>query len=193
MRIWYILVAVFLMVILYQLTNQSQENFISGEEKLLTTYDQIYPLDHPKYVTPQQKDFQIVLSEHSALDPNMQNRRQDIRTQRCQTGANESGTGKRFDMGHCFSSREWHALNYPSKSAPDVINSMINVPDNNRRTVIYNRHNQEKVVPANSTCREMRADLFDEIMIPDLFFSQRRMIKKSDPDPTDRNFATEIF
>lgn len=191
--IWYFLVAILLVLIYLNLTKQGVENFVSGTEKLLVTYDQIYPLDHPKYVTPQQKDFQIVLSEHSSLDPNMQNRRQDIRTQRCGVGSSLTGSGKRRGIGHCFSSREWHALNYPYKSSPDIINSQINIPDDQVRPVLYAQHNQEKVVPSNSTSKEMRADLFDEIMIPDLFFKQRRVITKGQPHPQDKDYTTQIY
>ena len=185
MSSWYILVGIFLIFLLNSICNSTQsndkENFTSGTEQLIVAYDQIYPLDHPKYVTPQQKDFQIVLSEHSALDPNLQNRRPDIKTQGCALDK------------HCFSTSEWHALNYLWRSAPDVINSQVDIPKDKDPPVIYTRHNQEKVVPANSTAHEMRADLFDDIMIPDLFFKRRMVKRKKDPAPEDRDYATAIY
>jgi hypothetical protein len=143
-----------------------KEGFVSGTEKLIARYDNIYPLDHPKYVTPQQKDFQIVLSEHSALDPNLQNRRQEVRTQMCRLG------------DHCFNTQEYHALNYKTKSSPDILSSKINPEKPSLPDTIYERHNSEFVVPSNSTAREARADLFDDIIIPDLFFKQKSIQSK---------------
>lgn len=180
--IWLIIIAIIIYFICQNINgNELDEGFVSGEEKLIATYDQIYPLDHPKYVTPQQKDFQIVLSEHSALDPNLQNRRKDIRTQHCALG------------GHCFSTSEWHALNYPNKSSPDIINSQMGFGPKPPRSILYTRHQTEKVVPHNSVAKEMRADLFDEIILPDLFFRQRRVINKGEPKPEERQTQTEIF
>lgn len=183
---WYVLVTLLLLLFIYNnMINGgvmgSKENFVSGEEKLMVNYDQIYPLDHPKYVTPQQKDFQVVLSEHSALDPNLQNRRPDIKTTDCNMGS------------HCFNTREWHSLNYQYKSAPDVINTLMKPKPVGPQPILYQRHESDKVVPFNSISREMRADLFDDIMIPDLFFSQRRMINKGEPHPDERSYATEIY
>tara|TARA_R100001163_G_scaffold64135_2_gene57664 strand:+ start:2071 stop:2631 length:561 start_codon:yes stop_codon:yes gene_type:complete len=182
---WYLLVFVFLFVLAVTfgktINSTDKESFISGDEQLLVSYDQIFPLDHPKYVTPQQKDFQIVLSEHSALDPNMQNRRPDIKTQGCALGS------------HCFNTNEWHALNYINKSAPDVINSQMKIKDREAPPLIYTNINSEKVVPSNSVAREMRADLFTDIIIPDLFFRQKRVKRKQDPHPNERNYATKIF
>ena len=112
--VWYIIVAIILLIFYSNLkSKESVEKFTSGDEKLMVAYDQIYPLNDPKYITPQQKDFQRVLSEHSALDPNMLKRRTDIKTQGCKSGE------------HCFDTREWHALNYPFKSSPDIINTRI--------------------------------------------------------------------
>lgn len=180
--VWYIFIAILLLWLSFNLKHEdNKETFISGTEKMMVNYDQIYPLDDPNYINPQQKDFQVVLSEHSALDPNFQDRRQDIRTQKCRGGS------------HCFDSREWHALNYKNKSAPDVINTKIPPEDIGPRSILYTRHNADKVVPFNSTSREMRADLFTEIMIPDLFFAQRRVINKGEPKPEDRTYATEIY
>lgn len=186
--IWYLLVAIFLLWLYLNILSERPENFVSGQEALISTYDQIYPLDHPKYITPQQKDFQIVLSEHSALDPNMQNRRRDIRTQRCQPNSKDVNGNS-----HCFSTSEWHALNYQWKSSPDIINSKVKLDEPKPDQVIYARHQQEKIVPHNSTSKEMRADLFNEIILPDLFFKHKRVIKKGDPNPQDRNYATAIY
>ena len=161
-QIW---ILVLLGIVLY-CSQLSPESFVSGDEKLTGRYDQIFPLDHPKYTTPQQKDFQIVLNEHSALDPNMQLRRPDIKTQMCKPGEK------------CFDTQEYSELNYSLKSSPDIISSKIGyepVPD---PKTIYVRHSSNRVVPANSTSREMRADLFDDIVIPDLFFKQRIEIEK---------------
>lgn len=180
--IWLIIAFIILYLIINYINDHDMnEGFVSGNEVLMGKYDQIYPLDHPKYITPQQKDFQIVLSEHSALDPNIQSRREEIKTQRCTPGV------------HCFNTREWHALNYSTKSSPDIINSEIGFSDKQPREIIYTRHNSEKVVPHNSVAKEMRADLFDDIIIPDLFFKQRRVINKGDPIPQERDYQTEIY
>lgn len=182
---YYLLVAILLVLLLFRIEVMSYfkgEGFVSGEERLMSIYDQIYPLDHPKYTTPQQKDFQIVLSEHSALDPNLQNRRKDIRTQKCP-----------IKGGHCFSTREWHALNYGQRSAPDVINSQMEVDDPIPNEVVYLKHSLDKVVPSNSTAREMRADLFDDIVLPDLFFKKKKVIYRGEPDPNVRQYSTQIY
>jgi hypothetical protein len=181
MEIWYIIVAIFLIWVYLNLVNNKSENFVSGTEGLTVTYDRIYPLDNPKYTTPQQKDFQITLSEHSALDPNMQNRRPDIKTQRCTLGT------------HCFSSAEWHALHHSTTSSPNIINTKIGIDEQIPNTILYTRHNQEKVVPSNSTSKEMRADLFDDIVLPDLFFRKKMVINKGELNPQDRDYATKIY
>ena len=59
-----------------------------------------------------------------------------------------------------------------------MISSKIGFEPQPEPKVIYVRHSTNKVVPANSTAREMRADLFDDIVIPDLFFKQRVEIEK---------------
>ncbi len=141
-----------------------KEKFISGHETLMTRYDQIYPLDDPKYITPQQKDFQIVLSEHSALDPNMQNRRKDITTQMCRLG------------DHCFDTQESHELRDKFKSSPDVINSKVGYETQALPNALYERPQSNKVVPHNSVSRETRADLFDDIVLPELFFRRKSTI-----------------
>lgn len=180
---WSIIVVIILIWLYLNMINDSTktENFTSGMEGLTVTYDRIYPLDHPRYTTPQQKDFQITLSEHSALDPNMQNRRPDIRTQRCKIGSK------------CFSSAEWHALNHQKSSSPNIINTKIEIDEEIPNTVLYVRHNQDKVVPGNSVSREMRADLFDDIVLPDLFFRKKVVIDKGEQNPQDRDFATKIY
>lgn len=180
--IW-LIITVIILYLVYKYINDRDldEGFVSGSEILMGKYDQIYPLDHPKYITPQQKDFQIVLSEHSALDPNMQNRRKEIRTQHCRPGT------------HCFNTREWHALNYQTKSSPNIINSAVGFEAKPLSEVIYTRHNSEKVVPHNSVAKEMRADLFDDIVVPDLFFKKKRVITKGDPHPQERDYQTEIY
>lgn len=164
---WYLLIIIFLAFLAAHIYNQNvhcygdnnKENFTN--EQLLVAYDQIYPLDHPRYVTPQQKDFQIVLSEHSALDPNMQNRRPDIKTQKCTLGT------------HCFNSGEWHSLNYLYKSSPDIINTQMGIPKE-CPNVIYDRHNfYENVIPVNVSNMEARADQFTNIVVPDLFFKRK--------------------
>jgi len=171
---------VFAAVIFYFLNNKEsytspndgpallKEGFVSGEEKLMNRYDEIYPLDHPKYTTPQQKDFQIVLSEHSALDPNMQLRRKDIATQLCKAGEK------------CFDTQEFHTItSYGQfKSLPDIINTKIDPEPGELPGAIYDRYEHNKIVPANSTSLEMRADLFDDIILPDLFF-RRKVIKET--------------
>ena len=167
------LVAILIIFILL-FKDKKEGFFVSGTEKIIARYDQIYPLDHPKYVTPQQKDFQISLSEHSALDPNMQNRREDIRTQTCGTDV------------HCFNTAEY-------KSSPDIINSQIGYRKKPIRHVIYDDHNSEKVVPYNTIAREMRADLFTDIVLPDLFFKRRRVISKNAVHPDEREYQTAIY
>lgn len=166
---WYLLIIIFLVFLSVHIYNKNvesesaefRENFTGNGEQLLVAYDQIYPLDHPRYVTPQQKDFQITLSEHSALDPNMQNRRTDIKTQKCGPGI------------HCFNTSEWHGLNYLYKSSPNIINTQMNIPKE-CPTVIYDRHNfYENVLPSNVPTTESRADQFVNIVIPDLFFKKR--------------------
>lgn len=157
-----VLLLIIVLVVYYQ-TQKVTEGFVSGKEQMMVRYDRIYPLDHPRYVTPQQKDFQMILSEHSALNNDLQNRREDIRTQLCKVGEK------------CFDTAEYHALNYQMRSAPDIINSKIDptppVPPN----VVYMQHQDDFVVPSNTTAKEARADLFDDIMLPDLFFKQRNM------------------
>lgn len=153
---------VFTILLLYLLNNKCDENFVSGKEELISRYDQIYPLDDPKYTTPQQKDFQIVLSEHSALDPNMQLRRPDIATNKCKIGEK------------CFNIKEYHEINYPHTSAPDIINSKIGFAEQRLPDSIYLEHHDDKVVPANSTSTEMRADLFTDIVLPELYFKTRQ-------------------
>lgn len=138
------------------------EKFISGLETPVARYDQILPLDDPKYVTPQQKDFQMSLSEHSALDPNMQSKREEVKTQLCTLGEK------------CFDTQEYHELNYKMKSSPNIINSKVPLQKNPLPCVRYLRHEQNKVLPANAVSTEMRADLFTDIVIPDLFFEYRQ-------------------
>jgi len=180
--IWYIIIAIFLIFLYLNLINNgNKENFKSGTEEMTVSYDRIYPLDNSRYTTPQQKDFQITLSEHSALDPNMQNRRKDIRTQRCTLGT------------PCFSSAEWHSLNHPNTSSPNIINTKLGFDEKIPNTILYTPHNQEKVVPSNSTSKEMRADLFDDIVLPDLFFRKKVVINKGDVNPQDRDYATKIY
>jgi hypothetical protein len=164
---WYLLIIVFLVFLSVHIYNKNVDCLAGGKrenftnEQLVVAYDQIYPLDHPRYITPQQKDFQIVLSEHSALDPNMQNRRLDIRTQKCAPGV------------HCFNTGEWHSLNYLYKSSPNIINTQMGIPKE-CPNVIYDRHNfYENVIPANVANTEARADQFVNIVVPDLFFKRR--------------------
>ena len=165
---------VFVITIFYLWTNcgnnkfllGSNEHFVSGTEKMMNQYDQIYPLDDPRYTTPQQKDFQIVLSEHSALDSNMQERRKDIATQMCKVGE------------RCFDTQEYHTLNYKMKSAPDIISTKIDPEMGQLPWAIYDRHESNKVVPGNSTSKEMRADLFDDIILPELFFRRKTINEK---------------
>lgn len=161
---WYIGVATLLVIILFYILN-NEENFVSGKENPTVKYDKIYPLDHPMYITPQQKDFQMVLSEHSSLDSNMQNIRPEIRTQQCELGAK------------CFNSREWHSLNYAGVSSPDVINTKIDPSDNTPKDVIYRDLATHPVEARNQFSGEMSADLFDNLMIPDLFFGKRKQIR----------------
>ena len=161
------IVILFLILFILYLTKIGPEHFVSGTEKLAGRYDQIYPLDNPKYITPQQKDFQIILNEHSALDPNMQFRRPEIATQKCKLG------------DHCFNTKEYSELTTNRfKSTHDVINSKVRFEPQQEPDTIYVRHQSNKVVPANSTSREMRADLFDDIVLTDLFFKQRVEIEK---------------
>lgn len=160
-QITYVLILLVVVAIFCMKGGMVKESFVSGREKMAARYDQIMPLDHPKYVTPQQKDFQMVLSEHSALDPNMQNRRQELTTQQCQYG------------GKCFNTQEYHELNYKMKSAPDILNTRVDQPKPAPSCTRYLRHENNFVVPSNSTAREMRADLFDDIVLPDLFFERK--------------------
>ena len=141
------------------------ERFVSGTETLAASYDQIYPLDHPKYTSPQQKDFQIAMTEHRAFDPNMH-------TQLCKIG------------DHCFDTQEYSDLNYLYKSSPDIISSKVEHEPQPPAQTVYINHGTNKVVPSNSTSREMRADLFDDIVLPDLFFKHRRQLSPGPPRPS---------
>lgn len=177
---WYIILLFFLT--LWYLQNPTRETFVSGTEKMLVSYEDNYPLDHPKYATPQQKYFQTALSEHSALDPNLQNIRKDIATQQCQTGT------------HCFASKEWHALNHPTNSSPDIINTRVDHPPMPEPQVIYTRNLGNKVVPHNSTCREMRADLYDDLVLPELFFKKRVVYNPAtQAHPEEHQYLTNIY
>jgi hypothetical protein len=142
-----------------------QEHFVSGREGVLGKYDQILPLDDPKYMTPQQRDFQMVLSEHSALDPNMQNQRKEMQTQKCRLGEK------------CFDTLEYHELNFKTKSAPNIISSKIGYEEKPQSCTRYLKNEQATVLPANAANNEMRADLFTDIVLPDLFFEHRRDAK----------------
>lgn len=157
-----VLLLIILFVVYYQ-TQQTSEGFVSGKEKMMVRYDRIYPLDNPRYTTPQQKDFQMVLSEHSALNKDLQDRREDIRTQLCTVG------------DKCFDTAEYHALNYHMRSAPDIINSKITPTPPPPSNVVYLDHQDDLVVPSNTTAKEARADLFDDFILPDLFFKKRDM------------------
>jgi hypothetical protein len=73
---------------------------------------------------------------------------------------------------HCFNSEEFHELNYKMKSAPSIISTKVNVEPRPPSCTKYMNYSTNKVVPANSTAREMRADLFDDIILPDLMFKK---------------------
>jgi len=153
------LIIIVLTVILMLLTYiNNKEGFVSGLEGEVARYDQIYPLDDPRYTTPQQKEFQMAMSEHSALDPNMQFRRKDIQTQFCKVGEK------------CFDTQEYHELNYKTKSAPDIINSKIGYQPHPRPCTRYLGHEEAPVLGSNAYNNEMRADLYQDVVLPDLFF-----------------------
>lgn len=177
---WYI--ALLIILIFWYLNQSTNESFVSGTEKMLVSYEENFPLDHPKYTTPQQKYFQQVLSEHSALDPNLQNIRPDIATQQCQSGT------------PCFETKEWHALNHKTSSSPNIINSRVDHPESDAPVVKYQRHQGNKIVPANSRCKEMRADLYDEIILPELYFKRKVMYNpKTEAHPEERQYLTNIY
>ena len=168
------------------LLGKSTESFTSGKEQLSIPYfDQLRCLFDPKFITPQQKDFQISMSEHSALDPNLQLRRPELSTQKCRTDGST----------HCFSSDDYHKQNYFRKfqSSPDVINTRVGFEPKPLPAIKYINHADNYVVPSNSTSREMRADLFDDIILPDLFFKKKMMIKKGQTHPDDHVFNTQIY
>lgn len=139
---------------------EKREKFVSGEEEVVGQYSGIYPFDDPRYATPQQKEFQISLNEHPALDDNLQKRRTDIATQFCKLGEK------------CFNSAEYHELNYGSKSGPAILNTKISVEPRVPPCVSYIRHEQNTVLPSNGASYEKRADLFDDVVITDLFFKR---------------------
>jgi len=158
------------------------ESFVSGQEGLLRTYQCEFPLSHPKFATPQQKEFQVVLSEHSAFDPNLQKRRAETKTQLCKIG------------DHCFDSEDFHDMKHLKKfeSSPDIINTRIGFEPKPAPVIKYVEHHDNYVVPANSAGFEKQADLFDENILPDLFF-YKKYVKRGPNDPNVNQYNTAIY
>jgi hypothetical protein len=161
---------------------EGQERFVSGQEGLLRTYECRYPLSDPKFATPQQKEFQTVLTEHSALDPNLQRRRVETKTQLCKVG------------DHCFNSEDFHDTTHLKKfeSSPDIINTRIGFEPKPAPVLKFIEHQDNYVVPANSASYEKPADLFDENILPDLFFV-KKYVKRGENDPGVNEYNTAIY
>lgn len=136
------------------------EKFVSGDENFIGKYDTIYPFDDPRYATPQQKEFQVSMCEHPALDYNLQKRRTEIKTQLCKKG------------DKCFSSKDYHEINHNLESSPAIINTKIGLNKYPEPCVKYVNFEDTTVLPYNATSKEKRADLYDDGIIPDLFFKR---------------------
>jgi len=161
---------------------EGQERFISGQEGILRSYECRFPLSHSKFATPQQKEFLTVMTEHSALNPNLQRRRKETQTQLCKIG------------DHCYNSEDFHNTEHLKKfkSAPDIINTRIGFEPKPAPVLKFAEHHNNYIVPANSASYEKQADLFDENIVPDLFFV-KKYVKRNDNDPEKNNYNTAIY
>jgi hypothetical protein len=164
------------------IANRSGESFVSGTEGKLRTYDCHTAIDDPKFTTPQQKEFQVVLSEHSALDSNLQRRRPELRTQKCKIG------------DQCFSTTEYHNTQKLKnfQSSPDIISTRIGFEPKEPPVIKFVQHADNYVVPGNSASFEMQADLLDEHVLPELWFP-RRFIGNKNNNPATHQYNTAIY
>ncbi len=178
------LIVLFLIAIICYcaMANKTGETFVSGTEGILRTFDCPTAIDDPKFATPQQKEFQVVLSEHSAFDANLQRRRPELRTQNCKIG------------DQCFSSTEFHNTQKLKQfqSAPDIINTRVGFEPKEPPVIKYVQHADNKVVPGNSASFEKQADLMDEPILPELWFPRRFITNKAD-NPGTHKYNTAIY
>lgn len=159
------------------------ESFVSGTEGILRLYDCPTAIDDPKFATPQQKEFQVTLSEHSAFDANLQRRRPELRTQRCKIG------------DQCFSTEEYHNTKQLDefKSSPDIINTRVGFEPKEPPVIKYVQHQDNYVVPGNSASYEKQADLLDEHVLPELWFPRRYVKGGAGVTPSTHQYNTAIY